>query len=121
MLTRRARGAAKATVTLSRFAKANAGLTVDIKSRHSYIKNALELGLKWDLSEFQRAVSSRPVLSTQSLETEVTMESGATLVLGSGHFTPEMWHEMKSNGSLSETGAVLNFITVRRVPLAASR
>jgi type II secretory pathway component GspD/PulD (secretin) len=132
ILHHRARGAAKPTATASKFAKANPGLSVEINSRHSYIKNAVDLGLKWDLSEFQgpvidlnappgTAFRSRPVLSTQSVETSVTMESGATLVLGTARFTPEMWRELKTGGSLNETGAVINFITVRRVPLAASR
>jgi hypothetical protein len=67
------------------------------------------------------AADVRPVFNTQSLETCVTMHSGATLMLGSHRRNPGSWRGPDFPASINEEAILLNFITVKIIdapPLA---
>lgn len=114
--------------TPTKFEKKNVGLTLSLDGTLAPDGDVVDLSISWQMADLQGYVgpdgkplssdpappASRPVFSTQMVETSVTIPLGATLVLGGPRHNPGLWngapyHPQRSRGDTIE----LNFVTVK--------
>ena len=123
--------AGKPMLTPTEFDKKNVGVTLAVEGDLSPARDAVDLNVSWqevELQGFVRTIDGkhvatsdyknddeRPVFSTQTLETVVTLPPGSTLVLGCTRRQPGFWAGLPVNESLKVEATVLTLITVNVV------
>ena len=125
--------AGKPMLTPTEFDKRNLGISLTVSGDLSPARDAVDLDVSWQEVALQgfvrtsdgKAVATadyknddeRPVFSTRTLDTVVTMPPGSTLVLGGSRRQPGFWAGTPISETLKVETVVLTLVTVDVVEL----